>query len=463
MRGGRMPIAIARAGLLKLFLHNCGETKKMYSTLLLLSEQQQQVLNAISNGQSVFITGSAGTGKTFLLQQAIEVLRQIHKPSRVFVTASTGVAACALTGQTIHSFAGIGLGLGSQRQLFCRASKYAESNWENADALVIDEVSMISGELFDKLDYIARNIRRSSKPWGGLQLVVTGDFFQLPPIIKPSFFSSYPTKEFAFEAKCWSKSFDLQVELTRVFRQSDTQFVNLLQGIRRGHIDNDLVNILHQCKKKPVKYSSVEAPRLYPRNQDVRRVNEERLRKLGGEIVEYRAVDTGKEPWKSQLKHGIVPDELQICLGARVMLIKNIDVKVGLVNGAVGTVIGFVESECRILEAISSTGVLPKVKFDYGEEKVMEVETWHVMKGVKVCATREQVPLILAWALSVHKCQGMTLDVLHTNLSRAFGCGMVYVALSRVRSLEGLHLSGFDSSKIKANPKVLEFYQRQFG
>ncbi|KAK9164184.1 hypothetical protein Syun_005086 [Stephania yunnanensis] len=457
--------------LLKWLFHSYSSTTIPTTTtnnmmmMMKLSDQQQQVLNAISNGQSVFITGSAGTGKTLLLLQAIQLLKQIHNPNRVFVTASTGVAACALNGQTLHSFAGIGLGLGNQELLLRRvgSNKQSAERWRSVAALVIDEVSMISGELFDKLEHIAKKIRRSRPPWGGIQLIVSGDFFQLPPILKSHSHSnsSLPVnvKEFAFEAKCWSSSFDLQVELTRVFRQSDAQFVNLLQRVRRGVRDGNVLQILRNCNSKPMNYSNLEVPRLYPRNEDVRRVNAEKLGGLGGEIVEYRAVDTGKEPWMRQLRQGIAPNELQICLGARVMLIKNKNVEVGLVNGAVGTVTGFVETEKVRCPGVSSTGLLPRVKFDCGAEMVMEVERWDVMEGELVVATRRQVPLILSWALSVHKCQGMTLDVLHTDLSRAFGCGMVYVALSRVRTLEGLHLSGFDASKIAANPKVLEFYQ----
>ncbi|KAG9440609.1 hypothetical protein H6P81_020774 [Aristolochia fimbriata] len=424
-----------------------------------LSKEQLNVLQAVVQGRSVFITGSAGTGKTFLLKHVIRVLQEMHSPDHVYVTASTGVAACALNGQTLHSFAGVGLGSAAKEFLYLKASKnkLTRRRWKHVKALVIDEVSMIDGELFDSLDYIAQKMRSymmpKGKAWGGIQLVVSGDFFQLPPVKAPNLL-----KEFAFEADCWYASFDLQVELTRIFRQSDSQLIELLQGVRRGEKDPKHLQLLSSCSTVS-NLSEEEAEsitRLYPRNEDVRRVNNQRLRSLGGEISTYRAVDSGTEPWKSQLIQGIAPDELELCLGAKVMLIKNLDPDQGLVNGTVGMVTGFVDGSGTL--DLCSTGLSPKVYFESGVEKVLEPESWDVMEGETVRATRRQVPLILAWALSIHKCQGMTLSRLHTDLSRAFGYAMVYVALSRLRSLDGLHLSGFDPQKIKAHPKVLQFY-----
>ncbi|KAF9610204.1 hypothetical protein IFM89_021142 [Coptis chinensis] len=415
----------------------------------------------MSKTQSVFITGSAGTGKSFLVSIAIDILKNdVYKPGEVFVTASTGIAACALNGQTLHSFAGIGLGVGDKHVLLKKVVKNATAfkRWKSVKALVIDEVSMISCDLFDKLEYIARSLRgRVDKPWGGIQLIVSGDFFQLPPIVEDPL-----GREFAFEANCWNASFDLQVELTQVFRQSEREFIDLLQGVRRGRKDEEHLRILQHCCNEPVD-SSVTVPRLYPLNMHVQRVNDARLRSLSGEIFKYTAKDTGKNPWKWQLSNGVAPDELELGIGARVMLIKNKDVGVGLVNGATGTIVDFVHHTGKKSWGAFAKCLLPKVRFDSGLEHVIEPDEWHVMEGEKALATRKQIPLILAWAISIHKCQGMTLDCLHTDLSNAFGYGMVYVALSRVRNLQGLYLSGFDSSKIKAHPKVLEFYNNQLG
>lgn len=335
---------------------------------------------------------------------------------------------------------------------------------------------MIDGELFDHLEFIARMLRARAdnngkrkhkfadnsggeeQLWGGIQLIVTGDFFQLPPV-----HAANPDKEFAFEADCWRASFDLHVELTRVFRQSDPQMVELLQGIRAGSVNIDHLQLLNRCiVKNQLDNWDSTITRLYPRNQDVKRINDERLRSLSGAFIKYVALDEGNEPWKKQLKQGIAPEELEICSGARVMLLKNIDAGLGLVNGATGTVTGFVETKKKTVLNLCGRMLLPRVRFDNNLEWVVEPDSWDVIEGEVVLARRRQVPLMLAWALSIHKCQGMTLDRLHTDLSRAFGCGMVYVALSRVRSLKGLSLSGFSPAKIRTHPKVLQFSQGLF-
>ncbi|KAF6167112.1 hypothetical protein GIB67_041367 [Kingdonia uniflora] len=418
-----------------------------------LSKQQQEVLDAISKRKSIFITGSAGTGKTHLLLQIIKTLKTIYKPREVFVTASTGIAAFAINGQTIHSFAGVGFSDADTNVLLNRVvkNKFATNRWRNVKALVIDEISMINGHLFDDLEYIAREVRPvlsgEVESWGGIQLIVCGDFFQLPPVNK----GEHIVKEFAFEANCWKSSFDLLVELTRVYRQSDPRLLVLLQGIRRGYTNTHHLEILKQCCKRPIE-TTVVVPRLYPMNDDVKRVNDANLgllRRSGKEIFTYRANDKGECPWKDQLKSGIAPDTLELCIGARVMLIKNKDFHSGLVNGATGTVINFVKKKDA-----KGDDRFPEVEFDNGIKKMIEEDKWKVIEGEMVLATRSQVPLILAWALTIHKCQGMTLKCFETDLSKTFGCGMVYVALSRVKSLEGLHLNGFDPSKIKANAKV---------
>lgn len=419
------------------------------------TDEQNKVLVHVRNGQSVFITGSAGTGKTVLLKQIIKILKKTYGKSRVFVTASTGIAACAIGGQTVHSFAGIGIGHGDREMLLDRVlnDRKACVRWNKAQVLVIDEISLVEAVLFDNLEYIAKVVRGSDEVWGGIRLVVSGDFFQLPPIFK-----QHDTlgKEFAFEAECWDSSFDIQVELTKIFRQSEDRLIKLLQGIRRGNSDPEDLQCLEQlCSVSEPDPSVV---RLYPRIDDVNRVNEERMKALSEEKVIYKASDEGEKLWRRQLALGLAPDRLVLCKGARVMLIKNLNVWRRLVNGATGTVTGFTEGGTGTI--LTPDNRLPVVKFDSGPERVIEPEKWYVMEGSSPVACRQQLPLVLAWAISIHKCQGMSLDHIHTDLSRAFGFGMVYVALSRVRSLDGLHLSGFSPSKIKAHPKVLQFYSR---
>ncbi|XP_010035891.2 ATP-dependent DNA helicase PIF1 [Eucalyptus grandis] len=420
------------------------------------TEEQTRIISAVSGGQSVFVTGSAGTGKTALLKHIIKLLKDSLGRSRVFVTASTGVAACALRGQTLHSFAGIRNPSHRASALDIYMDKKACKRWKKVRALFIDEISMVDGELFDDLECIAREVRESGETWGGIQLIVTGDFLQLPPI--PRNGNCMSRKQFAFEADCWQSSFDLQIELTKVFRQSDERLVKVLQGIRKGQISPDDWEFLEEsCASDEPDPSVVQ---LYPRNEDVNEVNNSRIEELAAEGYFFTAADSGSDPWKRQVQRGMAPDEIFLCKGARVMLIKNKNTSRGLVNGAVGTVVEFVKPQDRDVSELCSEGVLPVVKFDSGRTVVIELETWYVVDGDSVVAQRKQIPLILAWALSIHKCQGMSLDSLHTDLTRSFGYGMVYVALSRVRSLSGLHLSGFDPTIIKAHPKALEFYER---
>jgi ATP-dependent DNA helicase PIF1 len=427
---------------------------KTHQPLFEWAQEQKNIFSHVHRGASVFITGSAGTGKTVLLKHIIDILKDVHGKSKVFVTASTGIAACALQGQTLHSFASIGIQNADSGTLLdkVKMNKHACKRWKKAKALVIDEISMISADLFESLEYIARDIRGSEVVWGGIQLIVCGDFFQLPPVIKQQKLSG---KEFAFEADCWNASFDLQVELTQVFRQSDPRLIKMLQGIRKGETDAEDLQLLEESCSMNKQDSLVVW--LYPRINDVEKVNEERMKSLGESTVTYAAADSGLEHRKKQLNQGIVPDQLVLCVGARVMLIMNLNIERNLCNGATGTVTGFVPVEDK--NARKSDILFPQVKFDRGPEILIEPQNFEIFEGDIVVAWRYQIPLILAWAISIHKCQGMTLDHAQTDLSRAFGYGMVYVALSRVRSLEGLHLSGFTPSKIKAHPKVLLFYK----
>ncbi|KMZ65819.1 hypothetical protein ZOSMA_30G00990 [Zostera marina] len=238
--------------------------------------------------------------------------------------ASTGVAAFALGGQTLYSFADVGLGKGRKNELlsFILKSNKAVDRLKRAKALAIDEINMIDGELFDNLKFLASSIHNSEPtPWGGIQLIVSGDFFQLSPINAPN-----PRNEFAFESACWEKTFDVQMELTHVYRQSDSELIDFLEGIRRGQVDRDNKKfqrfLLGTTSDNLSRDQNDIETRLFPRTDDVRRVNHERLKYLGKEVVRFNVVDKGSLPWLNQLKYLIAPDELKICEGARVMLIK---------------------------------------------------------------------------------------------------------------------------------------------
>lgn len=438
--------------------------RKQRRTKIEWTEEQKSVLSAVREGSSVFITGSAGTGKTKLLTEIVKLLKELHTPSKVFVTASTGISAFAIRGQTLHSFAGIRNNANCDPENLLNVIKRgrARRNWRKVKALVIDEISMVDAKLFDDLEFVARKIKDVNEPWGGIQLVVVGDFCQLPPVHNESNHKELNHKKsedvimkYAFEADCWNDSFDLEIELTKIFRQSDPRFIGLLQAIRKGESDHpDLALLEEHCSKTECDPSAVQ---LFPLKKIVERVNEKKLRSLGKDGVFYRAVDSGEDHWKKQLEQGIAPEEVTICEGARVMLVKNLHTWKGLVNGATGTVVGF--KKAVDLDDVCSDNWLPIVQFDSGKMLTMKPEEWHVMDGNKILARRKQIPLILAWALSIHKCQGMTLDKAIIDLSGAFGCGMTYTALSRVKGLDGLHLIGFKREMIRADHRVLEFYR----
>eukprot|EP01018_Ginkgo_biloba_P022117 Gb_05941 [translate_table: standard] len=393
-----------------------------------ISCQQWRILKAISLGKSVFVTASVGTGKSRFLENAVTVLSALHGSEFVSVTASTGFAAAALNGRTLHSFAGFGLGKQPAEILasIVENNKEAAGRWRSAKALIIDEISLIDGELFDKLEYVARNIRENNKVFGGLQLLVTGDFFQLPPVKPPN-----PCKEFAFEADCWHKCFDLQTEMTDISSQEDMGFIGMLHEIRRGKCSPKTAVRLSNCEgPSGSSYDKGIAPTiLYPKKSLVRECNDKKLSELEKITeVSYSAMDEGSAI--ALLHDGVTVKELHLRVKAQVMLMKNLDVKLGLVNGARGVVVGFADSHGDEFRQISSTGKWPVVQFACLRELVvLRPAVWEVRAKDVILARRTQVPLILSWALTVHQCQG-------------------------------LRIIGFDPSKIKAHPKVFRFYER---
>eukprot|EP00897_Mesotaenium_endlicherianum_P005000 jgi/Mesen1/4528/ME000230S03666 len=431
------------------------------------SPQQMRALKAVEDGKSLFITGSAGVGKSFLLGLAIRILRLKYGKDAVFVTASTGLAACSIGGTTLHSFAGVGLAQDSKDVLVDKATSRRETKnrWQKTQALVIDEISMIDADFFEKLEYIARAVRQNNRPFGNIQLLVTGDFYQLPPVSKGS-----REKNFAFEAKCWKQCFQMQVELTQVFRQADQEFIGLLNDIRTGNCSPATHRKLLACRNTSIAVGDgIDLTRLYPHKVDVGKENSQKLAALEGPEMAYTAVDDGRSEYAiQQLENTRTEKVLMLRPGAQVLLLKNINPAAGLANGARGVVVGFCSPEeplavqqLHLAPAMCPYNMWPVVRFACDQsEHIIVPESWTIVEGHAEIAKRWQVPLALAWAISVHKCQGMTLDRVESDLSKAFDYGMVYVALSRVRSLEGLRLTGFDPKGIKVHPKVAQYYNQ---
>ncbi|XP_058120680.1 ATP-dependent DNA helicase PIF1 [Anopheles ziemanni] len=417
-----------------------------------LNEQQKRILDACQTGRSVFFTGSAGTGKSFLLRKIIATL----PPDGTVATASTGVAACLIGGTTLHSFAGIGSGEAALQNCFEKASRANTAQiWRKCKRLIIDEISMVDADFFEKIEAVARYIRKNDKPFGGIQLILCGDFFQLPPVDrqenrpKPGQYSQDndvgPRVRFCFESKVWQECIQASYELTIVHRQKDQEFVGILNSIRIGRVTNEITARLQKTASQRIETEGILATQLCSHTSEVDAINRAKLEAIQSEAKTFEAKDS--DPYSAkQLDQAVqAPAKLTLKIGAQVMLLKNYNIAEGLVNGARGVVMNFVQG-------------LPLVKFKR-RELVVRSEKWSVKTASGMVLTRTQLPLKLAWAFSIHKSQGLTLDCVELSLAKVFEAGQAYVALSRAQSLDSIRVLDFDLKQVWANPKVLEYYR----
>ncbi|KAL0220341.1 hypothetical protein RCL1_000195 [Eukaryota sp. TZLM3-RCL] len=411
-----------------------------------LTPEQEQVVQLASQGQSFLVSGGAGTGKSFVLRHVVDTLRQKYGPD-VYVTASTGIAAVQISGITVHSFAGIGLGNNTTPELVKSMSAKARKRWKSTKCLIIDEISMVDSELLDKLEEIARFMKSNERPFGGIQLILFGDFLQLPPV------KSNRADPFAFEASCWPRVISQCVELRTVIRQKDPVFVALLRLVRLGMTDPPVIQLLTRLTKESKQHvlpspssDEIEHTLLYCTNRDVDSENSRRLDALPDDDVRaFDAIDHGPEITKySNQLNQFVPKKITLKVGAQVMLLKNLNVSSSLCNGARGVVVGF---ETRV----------PKVKFASGEVCKVDLADFVVEENNKTVATRRQVPLKLAWSITIHKSQGMTIEKMAASLNNVFECAQCYVALSRCPSLQNLNLLDFNQRAIKVHPKAIQW------
>ncbi|XP_055639285.1 ATP-dependent DNA helicase PIF1 [Toxorhynchites rutilus septentrionalis] len=414
-----------------------------------LNEEQKMVLNACKSGRSVFFTGSAGTGKSYLLRKIISTL----PPDGTVATASTGVAACLIGGTTLHSFAGIGGGEAELQRCYEMAARPNSSQiWRKCKRLIIDEISMVDGDYFEKIEAVARYVRKSDKPFGGIQLILCGDFFQLPPVVKIDRFARGVNSQdndkgvrFCFQTKAWKECVQSMYELTVVHRQKDPEFIALLNSIRIGRVTPEIRDRLTLTSKQKIETEGILATQLCSHTNDADVINQSKLNNLTGEENTFYATDSDIHATKVLDKQVQAPGKLVLKTGAQVMLLKNLNIAEGLVNGARGVVINYVQG-------------YPLVKFKK-RELLVKPETWAIKSAGGVIWTRSQLPLKLAWAFSIHKSQGLTLDCVEMSLSKVFEAGQAYVALSRAQSLDSVRILDFDGKQVWANPKVLEFYR----
>lgn len=411
---------------------------------------QIKAYSIMKSCENLFLTGMGGTGKSELIKH---FNREYRFKRNIAITSTTGTSALLIGGYTLHSFLGIGLGQGSVSALVSKISKnnWLMKRWNTLDTLVIDEVSMLSPDLFDKLEEIARIVRTCDEPFGGIQLILTGDFLQLPCV---------DSNNFCFHSDSWSKCIKKIVYLTEIIRQESLEFQICLNHIRLGETPSSVKEIIESRIGANLENGYGITPTIiYPLNCDVDRINDEELDKLaeGETFYEYemkiKTLTITKNPQvivDKFKRHCLAPPILQLCVGAQVMLLYNKDLKSQLANGSRGVVINFIDD-------------LPVVRFLNGVDVLIDYHDWDVEENDKKVLRITQIPLKIAYAITAHKSQGQSLDYAEIDLSNIFEYGQAYVALSRIKSIEGLSIRSIDWDKIKAHPEARRFYDELTG
>lgn len=434
------------------------------------SQEQTIAFNKYIEGKNIFITGPGGSGKSLLIKE-IKKHAEVNK-KKIQVCALTGCASLLLSckAKTLHSWSGISLGNGTIEEHVNKVIKsiFKKTVWKQTDVLVIDEVSMMSKKILEMLDKIGKTVRKCQKPFGGIQLIFSGDFYQLPPVGSKD---EPDTMSFCFESPLWNEIFKKEdhIKLIKIFRQKEEEYSTILNEIREGKLKRSSYNklMLNVGKKLP-ENSIIRPTKLFPVRSKVDNINNFEMKNLHSEkeiIYEskycldlpmtekekmYREKFTSEQV-KAELDYIqgnlLCEKTLKLKVGAQVMSIANIEFPCGNVicNGSQG-----------IITKINDNNI-PIVKFNSGCEVMMNHHVWpsENIPGIGIT----QIPLILSWAITIHKAQGASLDFAEVDVgSSIFECGQTYVALSRVKSLEGLYLTCFDVNKIRINKKVREFY-----
>ncbi len=405
---------------------------------------QNTTLHILKTGNNVFITGSAGTGKTYILNQYIFYL----KSRKIIPTilAPTGIAASHLQGQTIHSF--FSLGIRNEIDDYFIESllekKYLQTRFSKLKVLIIDEISMVSPEIFLAMDKILRAFKKNNSPFGGVQTILSGDFFQLPPISREA-----KDKRFAWQSPSWKELGLKTCYLQEKFRQDDNVLISILDEIRSANVSSNSFDILNSRYQKDLDIDFTPT-KLYTHNIDVDRINNNELNKINNptKSFRYKSEGTAKNIEKI-FKSSLVLEEINLKKDSVVMFIKN-NHELGFVNGTTGVVVGF-----------DKHTNLPIVKTSYGSLISCALEDWSIENDRgNIVAKVSQVPLKLAWAITIHKSQGMTLDSAEIDLSKTFEVGQGYVALSRIRNIDGLRLMGLNDKALSVDPLILHIDDR---
>ena len=407
---------------------------------------QDQAFSILKTGANVFLTGEAGAGKTHVVNRYAEYLR--GRGIAYAMTASTGIAATHLRGMTIHSWSGVGVHRDIDDEGFRHLLKnrVAVKRIRSAKVLVIDEVSMLDAKTLSLVERMCRAAKGGTTlPFGGLQVVLVGDFFQLPPVSREENGSRETQSRFAFESSTWMALRPVVCYLSEQHRQEDSGFLEILSAIRRDEVTDAHLETVRGRLLGEGDIPDEDLPRLFTHNADVDRINMAALARLPGKARVFRMATRGSEkPLTSLIRGCLSPEQLELKEGATVMFTKN-NPDEGYVNGTIGTVTGF-----------SSSTKFPTVRTRDGESITVEPADWAVEEGDEIVARIRQLPLKLAWAMTIHKSQGVSLDAAVMDLSRVFEFGQGYVALSRVRTLSGISLLGISDRAFMTHPDVRE-------
>ena len=422
---------------------------------------QNEALEIMKTGVNVYLTGSAGSGKTHTLREYIKWLE--HRDISVAITASTGIAATHMNGQTIHGWAGIGIRefLTDADMDMLEQKQYLWKRFEKARVLIIDEVSMLHAHRLDMVERVCRRFKRNDLAFGGLQVILSGDFFQLPPVTRVGGVSApqaelfidfdtgvefqeeeIPESDMVIHSRAWRAMKPAICYLTEQHRQEDDTFLEILNAMRANIVEDTHKALIKGRLNASV--SNAFPTKLYTHNIDVDAINYAELQKLAGDTKEFHMAGTGSEPLVVALKKScLAPEQLKLKIGAEVMFIKN-NYEAGYVNGTRGAIRGFDSRGEPIVEIYAT-----------GKRLSVQAMDWEVEENGRVKASITQYPLRLAWAITIHKSQGMSLDSAEIDLSKTFTYGMGYVALSRVRTLAGIRLVGFADNALQMDPAVL--------
>lgn len=401
--------------------------------------KQGQALAVMLAGNSVFLTGPPGAGKTFVLNEYIRRAKKAGR--RIAVTASTGIAATHINGTTIHSWSGLGIRdeLNKFDKQWLKGNDRLRKRYLGTDVLVIDEVSMLHGKRLDMVNEACKLLRESDEPFGGLQVILVGDLFQLPPVSRTS-----APADFAHMSQAWAELAPRICYLDEQHRQQGGGLLDVLEAMRAGTLSEHHGEILTgRLSRQPD--DSRPVTRLYSHNVDVETINARHLTALKSDSKTYPMLTSGSKAKVEQLVRGVLaPETLELKPGAEVMFVAN-NFALGFANGSRGQVVGFRDG-------------LPLVKL-LRNRKVIKVEPhgWTLQEDGKKRAEVTQLPLRLAWAITIHKSQGMSLDAAEIDLSKSFTPGMGYVALSRIRSLDGLYLLGLNPMALQMHPEIFEY------